>query len=103
MTSSCSKSCCGGTQSRTRQRSCTNPPPSGKGMPCDGLASETEENVPCNPQDCPREYLDTKVGRNCLDYMSLSLDLVHIAFVNIICLYYMYSIIGLVCKNKCWL
>ncbi|XP_031566331.1 uncharacterized protein LOC116301419 [Actinia tenebrosa] len=46
--SSCSVSCGGGSQSRTR--TCTNPPPSNGGSNCDGPSSETQE---CGTITCP--------------------------------------------------
>ncbi|XP_023932807.1 thrombospondin-1-like [Lingula anatina] len=45
---SCSVTCGGGTQSRTR--SCTNPTQAGNGLPCSGLTSETQQ---CNTDSCP--------------------------------------------------
>ena len=45
---SCSTSCGGGTRSRTR--SCNNPPPSNGGKQCSGSASETES---CGMNKCP--------------------------------------------------
>ncbi|XP_068717618.1 uncharacterized protein [Montipora capricornis] len=44
----CSKSCGGGTKSR--ERTCTNPPPSGNGQGCMGDAEEVEK---CNEDQCP--------------------------------------------------
>ena len=51
----CDQSCCGGTQTRSRTRSCTNPPPAGSGVSCSGDSTETESQA-CNTQACPREY-----------------------------------------------
>ena len=53
--SSCSKSCGGGTQTRT----CTNPKPSGGGKDCTGLGPSTQS---CNPQDCPPGKIDGGFG-----------------------------------------
>jgi len=47
-TTSCSKTCGGGT--RYQLRSCTNPPPQHNGMPCDG---PTRLSFTCNTQACP--------------------------------------------------
>lgn len=44
----CSAKCGGGTQERSR--TCTNPPPSSGGAPCQGDAMERQ---PCNIQKCP--------------------------------------------------
>ncbi|GMV43384.1 MAG: hypothetical protein AMXMBFR64_51000 [Myxococcales bacterium] len=44
----CDKPCAGGT--RTGSRTCTSPPPSCGGTPCDG---PTATNEPCNEQECP--------------------------------------------------
>ncbi|XP_067043371.1 uncharacterized protein [Acropora muricata] len=44
----CSKDCGGGT--RVRERTCTNPPPSGNGIGCAGDAEESEK---CNEFQCP--------------------------------------------------
>ena len=46
--STCSLSCGGGR--RSRNRSCTDPPPSNNGKPC---AGEGSEHQPCNTQSCP--------------------------------------------------
>merc|ERR1719265_1232740 len=46
--SECSKSCGGGTQSRSK--SCTNPAPANGGKDCEG---EAIENRACNAQECP--------------------------------------------------
>ncbi|XP_031561318.1 hemicentin-1-like [Actinia tenebrosa] len=46
--SSCSKSCGGGTQERTR--TCTNPPPAHGGKNCEGSSKETQQ---CESQACP--------------------------------------------------
>lgn len=49
--STCSSTCMGGTQTRTR--TCTNPAPMFGGMPCTGVASETQS---CNDMvNCPGE------------------------------------------------
>lgn len=53
----CMRSCGPGTQ--TRSRTCTNPPPSGEGAPCDGDATETRM---CNTVDCPSD---------CQDYLAM--------------------------------
>lgn len=49
--SSCSVSCGGGTQTRSRSRSCTNPAPACGGADCSGPATETESQS-CNTQSC---------------------------------------------------
>ena len=46
--SACSRICGPGTQ--IRRRTCTNPPPSNGGAPCDGPDSEKRE---CNLRECP--------------------------------------------------
>jgi len=46
--SSCSRSCEGGTQSRTRQ--CNNPTPANGGLNCEGLSTESRS---CNTGKCP--------------------------------------------------
>ena len=46
--SACSLSCGGGTRSRTR--TCTDPPPSNNGKTCAGEGSEQQG---CNTQSCP--------------------------------------------------
>ena len=53
---SCTESCGGGSQTRTR--TCTNPAPANGGASCDGLgaASETEN---CNEDGCPIGMLQT--------------------------------------------
>jgi len=48
--SDCSVTCGEGFQTRTR--TCTNPPPQGKGKDCDG---DLVEERPCNEGDCPEE------------------------------------------------
>ncbi|XP_052777955.1 sushi, von Willebrand factor type A, EGF and pentraxin domain-containing protein 1-like [Mya arenaria] len=45
---SCTKSCDGGTKSRTR--ACSSPPPDPTGQPCTGAVSETQ---PCAEEKCP--------------------------------------------------
>lgn len=59
----CSKSCAGGT--RGRARSCSNPPPSGSGKPCQGPDKVFET---CKPEPCPcKEFLSfTSSKRLCL-------------------------------------
>ena len=47
----CSATCGGGQQSRTRQ--CNNPAPAHGGDPCDGLDEESQN---CNEDPCPGEY-----------------------------------------------
>ena len=51
----CDMSCCGGMQTRTRTRTCTNPPQSGTGNDCVGDPSELESRA-CNTEDCPGKY-----------------------------------------------
>jgi len=46
--SSCTKTCGGGVQSRSRQ--CNDPPPDPDGLPCVGLSSDTQG---CNVDMCP--------------------------------------------------
>ena len=48
--SDCSVTCGEGFQTRTR--TCTNPPPQGKGKDCD---DDLVEERPCNEGDCPDE------------------------------------------------
>ncbi|XP_078346340.1 uncharacterized protein LOC144631705 isoform X1 [Oculina patagonica] len=48
----CSKSCGGGKQ--TRERTCTNPPPSAGGNDCSGLGPSTSSRE-CNNQYCPKD------------------------------------------------
>ncbi|XP_041347701.1 coadhesin-like isoform X2 [Gigantopelta aegis] len=48
----CSVSCAGGTQSRSRSRTCTNPPPAYGGADCQGSDTEVDSKS-CNPQPCP--------------------------------------------------
>lgn len=51
----CSKTCGGGVQNRTR--SCTNPPPSNGGVPCQGLAIDCQR---CAAIRCPsKEHIQT--------------------------------------------
>jgi len=50
---SCSKTCGGGT--RSRQRNCDSPPPSGLGDDCVGPSTETER---CNTNSCPAPCVD---------------------------------------------
>nr|XP_022297140.1 plexin-A2-like isoform X2 [Crassostrea virginica] len=50
--SNCTKTCGGGTQIRTRQRTCSDPPPSEEGKFCEGEATETESRE-CNLEKCP--------------------------------------------------
>ncbi|XP_023932116.1 uncharacterized protein LOC106156983 [Lingula anatina] len=54
---SCSVTCGGGTQSRTR--SCTNPTQAGNGLPCSGLTSETQQ---CNTDSCPLSQAEEDYG-----------------------------------------
>lgn len=49
--SNCTESCGGGIKNRTRFRTCTDPPPSDGGNPCDGEATDSEEQK-CNIEDC---------------------------------------------------
>ncbi|XP_078375647.1 uncharacterized protein LOC144658999 isoform X2 [Oculina patagonica] len=58
----CDKSCGGGT--RKRQRTCTNPPPSGNGKDCKGSNTKSE---PCNTQPCPTEPPPPKPCKEHLD------------------------------------
>ena len=52
----CSKSCGTGSQTITETRTCTNPPPSGRGArPCSGDSRRTS-TATCNTQACPGEY-----------------------------------------------
>ena len=51
--SSCSKSCGGGQQTKTR--SCTNPPPSGGGSECFGSSNDTRS---CNTNFCGNHSFD---------------------------------------------
>lgn len=48
----CSVTCGGGTQ--TRDRTCTNPPPSGGGKDCSELGPSSETRA-CNSKACPKE------------------------------------------------
>lgn len=52
--SNCSESCGGGIKNRKRFRTCTDPPPSDKGNPCVGKATDSEE-LNCNTEDCFRK------------------------------------------------
>ncbi|XP_057296868.1 A disintegrin and metalloproteinase with thrombospondin motifs 6-like [Hydractinia symbiolongicarpus] len=54
---SCSQTCGGGQQ--TQLRTCTNPPPSGGGDPCDPEESRMR-TVSCNAQQCPAACSYTK-------------------------------------------
>ena len=45
----CDKTCGGGVQ--VRNRTCTNPPPSGDGKKCEGPSTKTES---CNTQTCKK-------------------------------------------------
>ncbi|KAL9969288.1 hypothetical protein ACROYT_G021487 [Oculina patagonica] len=58
----CDKTCGGGT--RERQRTCTNPPPSGDGKDCKGSGTKRE---PCNTQPCPTEPPPPKPCKEHLD------------------------------------
>ncbi|XP_031566332.1 uncharacterized protein LOC116301420 [Actinia tenebrosa] len=51
--SSCSATCGGGSQSRTR--TCTNPPPANDGRSCEGTSSETKS---CATNTCPPPKID---------------------------------------------
>ena len=53
--SNCTKTCGGGTQNRTRQRTCSDPSPSKEGKFCEGEATETETRE-CNLEKCPSGY-----------------------------------------------
>jgi len=53
--STCSATCGGGTQTRTR--TCSNPPPSNGGLPCQG--SNTERTI-CNTQTCTSDFFQYK-------------------------------------------
>ncbi|XP_041349174.1 SCO-spondin-like [Gigantopelta aegis] len=48
----CSVSCAGGTQFRSRSRTCTNPPPAYGGADCQGSDTEVDTRS-CNTQPCP--------------------------------------------------
>ncbi|XP_041481881.1 uncharacterized protein LOC121429044 isoform X7 [Lytechinus variegatus] len=54
--SSCSESCGNGTQ--TRNRTCTNPPPSNGGADCTGPSTETQF---CNTQACPEPVCNNTI------------------------------------------
>ena len=58
---SCSETCGGGVQSRTR--SCTNPAPQYGGANCVGMSSSTQR---CNTQNCP-----SKMSLHCKKYLSI--------------------------------
>lgn len=58
---SCSKSCGGGQQTRTRN--CTNPPPAHGGKDCSDLGPSTSSRE-CNDQGCPGLNVHTL----CFDY-----------------------------------
>jgi len=59
---SCSKSCGGGT--RTRSRSCTNPSPSNGGRSCSGSSTERSG---CNNNRCPSRCKDRSSWKYCYD------------------------------------
>ncbi|XP_063400323.1 A disintegrin and metalloproteinase with thrombospondin motifs adt-1-like isoform X2 [Mytilus trossulus] len=50
--SSCNVTCGGGTKSRSKNRTCTNPEPKHGGQPCEGSTTETSA-VLCNSMSCP--------------------------------------------------
>lgn len=60
----CSKTCGGGKQSR--ERTCTNPPPSGGGKDCKGLGPSTSSRE-CNNQKCA-----SKTSYSVLYYSSIT-------------------------------
>ena len=50
--SNCSAEC-GGSGTKTRTRTCTNPAPAFEGQDCDGGESDTQS---CNDAPCPGEF-----------------------------------------------
>ncbi|XP_078378120.1 properdin-like [Oculina patagonica] len=69
---SCTVTCGGGTQTRTR--TCTNPPPSNGGLPCSGPATESQQ---CGTASCPFDCQGKANGNykdpnNCYGYISCS-------------------------------
>ncbi|MBT3234572.1 MAG: DUF3011 domain-containing protein [Bdellovibrionales bacterium] len=54
--SSCSASCGGGTKSRSRTRTCTNPEPAYGGNDCSGSTTESQ-STSCNTQGCAPIYV----------------------------------------------
>ena len=51
----CSKTCGGGV--KTRERTCTNPPPSNGGQDCSGLGPNSTTSE-CNNQECPGKEMN---------------------------------------------
>ena len=58
----CTVNCGGGT--RTKTRSCTNPPPANGGKDCKGKESTTEK---CNQGKCSKSTLKTNSGQEAID------------------------------------